>query len=111
LCKIAQAWANTIASKGSMQHSTSGYGENIFWASSDVKDAKAAIEKWYSEIKDFDWKNLDWQKGTGITYFNLLDLFPRYEPLALNILQNVLICRPLHPSDLERINRAGNSKS
>lgn len=64
LCKIAQAWANTIAQKDRMYHSTSGFGENIYWSTVDV-DGERAVQLWYSEIKDYNWKKNESQKGTG----------------------------------------------
>jgi len=65
LCMIAQAWANKIAAADQMQHSDNGYGENIHWSSGVVTDGKAPVEHWYSEVKQFDFKNGDYQKGTG----------------------------------------------
>jgi len=65
LCKVAQAWANKIAADDQMQHSDNGYGENIHWSSGIVTDGKAPVEHWYSEVKDFDFRNGDYQKGTG----------------------------------------------
>jgi len=65
MCKVAQAWANHQAKQQAMSHSTSGYGENCFWASYDVTDGKVPVEHWYTEIKDFNWSKVDHQKGTG----------------------------------------------
>lgn len=65
LCKIAQAWANTIAQKDRMYHSTYGYGENIYWCSHANKSGDVPVKLWYSEIKDYNWKKNESQKGTG----------------------------------------------
>jgi len=65
LCKVAQAWANHCAEADMMAHSENGYGENIHWSSGIVTDGKAPVDHWYSEVKDFDFKNGDYQKGTG----------------------------------------------
>jgi len=65
LCKVSQAWVNTLAKKDKMEHSMSGYGENCFWGSNDVKEGNVPVETWYSEVKDFDFKRGDYVKGTG----------------------------------------------
>jgi len=64
LGKIAQAWANELAKKGNMEHSTSGFGENVYWCTDPV-DGKRPVDQWYSEIKDYNFSNLVGQKGTG----------------------------------------------
>jgi len=66
LCKFAQQWANVIASKGSMDHSGYGYGENIYWNSGNVTDGSIPVDYWYSEVKAFNWDHNDFQKGTGL---------------------------------------------
>jgi len=67
LCKISQAWANELAKKGKMQHSTTKYGENIYWNTEPI-DGAIAVTNWYSEIKDFDFNKMEGQKGTGTLY-------------------------------------------
>ncbi|OXA51179.1 Golgi-associated plant pathogenesis-related protein 1 [Folsomia candida] len=67
MCKIAQAWANHLTTIGKMEHSnTEGFGENIYWATNDPS-ARTAVEKWYSEIKDYNFASASDQpqKGTG----------------------------------------------
>jgi len=64
LMKISQAWANTIAKMGKMQHSTSGFGENVYW-STEMVEGKRPADQWYSEIKDYNWKKGEGQSGTG----------------------------------------------
>ncbi|CAL8103222.1 unnamed protein product [Orchesella dallaii] len=64
LAKIAQAWANEVAKKGNMEHSTSGFGENVYW-NTDKPPGTRPPEAWYSEIKDFNFSKLEGQKGTG----------------------------------------------
>jgi len=65
LCKVAQAWANHQAKQQAMAHSSSGFGENCFWASYNVTDGRAPVDHWYNEIKQFNWSKVDHQKGTG----------------------------------------------
>ena len=63
---VAQAWANKLAQViGKMQHSTNGFGENVFWASGGKVGGAHPVKAWYSEIKDFNWKKIDHQPGTG----------------------------------------------
>ncbi|KAG4071421.1 hypothetical protein HA402_011575 [Bradysia odoriphaga] len=64
LCKIAQSWANINAKENRMYHSTIGYGENLYYCTEEVKGDHPA-HRWYSEIKDYDWKKNEPQKGTG----------------------------------------------
>jgi len=65
LCKVAQAWANTIAKKGNLAHSSNGYGENVYWDSGTINEGKVPVEAWYAEMKDFDFDKVDHQRGTG----------------------------------------------
>ena len=62
---MSQYWVNKLAAKDKMEHSSTGYGENIFWGSDDVTDGNIPVEAWYSEIKDYDFKKGDHIKGTG----------------------------------------------
>lgn len=64
LCKIAQAWVNTIARKDQMSHSTAGFGENVYYSSENANGDRP-VQLWYSEIKDYDWTKNVAQKGTG----------------------------------------------
>jgi len=64
LGKIAQAWANELAKKGNMEHSTAGFGENVYWCTDPI-DGKRPVDQWYSEIKDYNFSNLVGQKGCG----------------------------------------------
>ncbi|GFY70914.1 golgi-associated plant pathogenesis-related protein 1 [Trichonephila inaurata madagascariensis] len=57
LCAYAREWANNLAATDSFKHRTERkYGENIFmkWSSdpNHVISGDAAVESWYSEIKD-----------------------------------------------------------
>jgi len=65
LCQVAQAWANSIALKGNLAHSSNGYGENVYWNSGMVSEGKVPVEAWYAEIKDFNFDKIDHQRGTG----------------------------------------------
>lgn len=64
LGKIAQAWANELAKMGKMQHSTAGFGENVYW-NTEACDGKRPVDQWYSEIKDYNFSKMEGQKGTG----------------------------------------------
>ena len=55
---MAQKWAETLASKDAMQHSTGGnYGENLFaqfYCGSPLQvSGGKPVDSWYSEIKDY----------------------------------------------------------
>ncbi|XP_039630178.1 uncharacterized protein LOC120542095 isoform X1 [Polypterus senegalus] len=68
LCQDAQQWANHLASLGTIQHSNSNYGENLYckW-SSNKADAtgKDVVDYWYSEIKDYNFQTPGFQSNTG----------------------------------------------
>ncbi|CAG7818921.1 unnamed protein product [Allacma fusca] len=65
LCAVAQAWANELAEKDKMEHSNNGYGENVFWTSTAAVSGPLPVDSWYKEIKDFNFKKVDHQPGTG----------------------------------------------
>jgi uncharacterized protein YkwD len=50
LAGAAQAWADRLASRGcQLQHSSSGYGENLFWTSGRNATAEQVVGSWVSE--------------------------------------------------------------
>lgn len=57
LANIAQAHANYLARTNTLAHSTNRPGENLFASSSITGGYADAIEKWYSEKKDYDFGN------------------------------------------------------
>lgn len=73
LSKIAQGWADHLASSGSFQHSTNVYkgdklGENIAtkWSSSGADyTGKEAVDQWYSEVSKYDFRRATFASGTG----------------------------------------------
>jgi uncharacterized protein YkwD len=65
LCQVAQAWANQLAEQDKMAHSNNGYGENVFWTSTPTTTGTLPVDSWYAEIKDFNFKKIDHQPGTG----------------------------------------------
>ena len=79
LCNIAQKWADYLAAEKHMKHSShegrrcsKGHtGENLHWRGStgDVDmNGAIAVDNWYSEIKDYDYDNHGFAKGTGTLY-------------------------------------------
>lgn len=49
-----------------MQHSSEKkYGENIYWASGKAVNGKDPVDSWYSEIKQYNYKNASFSSGTG----------------------------------------------
>jgi glioma pathogenesis-related protein 2 len=70
LNNFAQNWANNLAARDTMQHSTgSGYGENIYmkWSSdpSVTASGSEAVQSWYSEISKYTYGS-GFSMGTGI---------------------------------------------
>jgi len=48
-----------------MAHSETDLGENVYWSTKTVTDGSVPVESWYAEIKDFNFKKMEPQKGTG----------------------------------------------
>uniref|UniRef100_A0A669EIS2 GLI pathogenesis-related 2 n=1 Tax=Oreochromis niloticus TaxID=8128 RepID=A0A669EIS2_ORENI len=64
----AQNWANQMLAKKKLGHSDTNDGENVYYAwSSETKTltGKEAVDSWYSEIKDYDFKKSGHQPKTG----------------------------------------------
>ncbi|XP_004072834.1 Golgi-associated plant pathogenesis-related protein 1-like [Oryzias latipes] len=68
LCDEAQKWADTCLRTHTLGHSDTEEGENVFYKSGSppVKvTGKDAVDAWYSEIKDYNFKKPGSQSGTG----------------------------------------------
>lgn len=69
LASKAQAWANHLASIGSMQHDPNAdEGENLFVSYSSEphwSSCQDAVEEWYAEIKDYDFNDPRFSSKTG----------------------------------------------
>uniref|UniRef100_A0A3P9MK36 SCP domain-containing protein n=1 Tax=Oryzias latipes TaxID=8090 RepID=A0A3P9MK36_ORYLA len=68
LCDEAQKWADTCLRTHTLGHSDTEEGENVFYKSGSppVKvTGKDAVDAWYSEIKDYNFKKSGSQSGTG----------------------------------------------
>ena len=63
--KIAQNYSEYLASIGSMQHSGGTYGENLYYGPKKVGIGKAAVDKWYSEVSNYDFSNPGYKSGIG----------------------------------------------
>ena len=87
LRKIAQKWADHLASEKSFEHSKTEdrkcskgcTGENLFYSGSTGEleiNGSEAVESWYNEIKDYDFKKPGFAMNTGIFENNFsVDLF------------------------------------
>ncbi|CAF1318844.1 unnamed protein product [Rotaria sordida] len=69
LSKLAQTWANHLASTGTLIHSKTKYrnvnvGENLRCQSWPIT-GKEATESWYNEYTKYDYHNPSYQPGTG----------------------------------------------
>jgi len=69
---MAQKWAEHIARSGKFEHSRNkGYGENIAMRWSSKKDGnlgklvKQAVNDWYNEVSQYNYKNPNPSGGTG----------------------------------------------
>jgi hypothetical protein len=67
LCQSAKNWAEQLVHRGIMENSHFGYGENIYWTSSQGEGVKGdvPVEYWYNEVTGYDWNKMDFQKNTG----------------------------------------------
>ncbi len=65
LAEYAQNWANKLARKCNMYHSSGKYGENIYWTSSTATEAEV-VDYWASEEKFFNHRNRTYKKGSGL---------------------------------------------
>ncbi|XP_034152939.1 uncharacterized protein LOC105021790 isoform X1 [Esox lucius] len=68
LCNSAQKWADHLLSSKCLKHSSTDHGENLYYASSSVPkeyNGKDAVDKWYSEIKDYHFDKSGFTPGTG----------------------------------------------
>ncbi|KAM7392099.1 hypothetical protein PAMP_022734 [Pampus punctatissimus] len=64
----AQKWADHLLEKGSLGHSDTKDGENVYnmWSSAPLKlTGKEAVDSWYSEIKDYNWSMPGFSGSTG----------------------------------------------
>ena len=64
--KYAQEWADKIAASGSISHrSNPKYGENLYMAGGPGQTGKKAIEFWYREMANFNFKKPDFTPNSG----------------------------------------------
>jgi len=63
LAKVAQNWANKLKEKGcELEHSTTKFGENIYWSKGKKRSPQEAVDAWASEKKDFNFEKLECNK-------------------------------------------------
>ncbi|XP_018523890.1 Golgi-associated plant pathogenesis-related protein 1 isoform X1 [Lates calcarifer] len=68
LTASAQKWADHLLATGTLQHSDTKDGENVFtmYSSAALKlTGKEAVDSWYSEIKDYNWSSPGFTGNTG----------------------------------------------
>lgn len=64
LAEIAQKWANKLAKKCNLEHSSSEWGENIYWTSGTAT-ATEVVDRWAREEKYFDHTNRVYKSPEG----------------------------------------------
>lgn len=64
LADYAQNWADKLAKKCNMFHSSGSYGENIYWTSSTATELEV-VDYWASEERYFNHRNRTYKKGSG----------------------------------------------
>ncbi|XP_028909733.1 Golgi-associated plant pathogenesis-related protein 1 isoform X1 [Ornithorhynchus anatinus] len=62
--QYAEALASTKVLKHSPESSRGQYGENLAWASYD-QPGKEVADRWYNEIKDYNFQHPGFTSGTG----------------------------------------------
>ncbi|XP_057688670.1 Golgi-associated plant pathogenesis-related protein 1-like [Corythoichthys intestinalis] len=63
----AQRWAEHLLVLGTLKHSDSSDGENIYykWSLAIKLTGKEAVDLWYSEVKEYNWTRPGYQTNTG----------------------------------------------
>ncbi|MDX1904756.1 MAG: CAP domain-containing protein [Thermonemataceae bacterium] len=67
LAQVAQNWANKLKNKGcEMEHSSTQYGENLYWSWGKKRTPQEAVDSWASEKEFFNFETLtcneEWYK-------------------------------------------------
>ncbi|XP_004072833.1 Golgi-associated plant pathogenesis-related protein 1-like [Oryzias latipes] len=68
MCGEAQKWADECLRIHTLGHSETKDGENVFFKSGSPSvsiTGKDAVDAWYSEIKDYNFKKPGFKSGTG----------------------------------------------
>ncbi|KAM9497006.1 uncharacterized protein Hap1MRO34_003216 [Clarias gariepinus] len=68
LCSMSQTWAEHLLAKKTLQHSNTDDGENVYYFQSSAPktiEGDEPVDKWYSEIKDYDFSKPGHQPNTG----------------------------------------------
>lgn len=66
IAEYAQAWADKIAAENRMYHrQPNRYGENIFWMSGGEVNASTPVDRWYDEIKSYNYSKPGFSMATG----------------------------------------------
>ncbi|XP_065724863.2 Golgi-associated plant pathogenesis-related protein 1-like [Drosophila suzukii] len=65
LSEVASNWAYTLMATNRRQHSTNGYGENLYWTSLTNPNPADVVRAWYNEISEYNWNYPSFSKQTG----------------------------------------------
>lgn len=59
IAAVAQKWANVLKNRGcKMEHSSTKYGENIYWSMGAKRTPQEAVDAWGSEKQYFNFETL-----------------------------------------------------
>ena len=88
----AQAWADTCPSG----HSSSGYGENMAWATY-IMSPKDVVDYWYSEEPFYDYNNPGWDPKYGhftqVVWKSTIEIGCGYRTGCSTRYSNVWVCQ------------------
>jgi len=65
LASDAEKWAKELVKLNRLQHHTGEDGENLAYASGYDMSGQRAVDMWYEEIKDYNFRNPGFSSGTG----------------------------------------------
>jgi len=65
VARVAQRWADELASRCVIQHSAGEYGENLAAGSAEIVDAGHTVAMWYDEVAKYDFKHGGFSMHTG----------------------------------------------
>ena len=56
LNQVAQKYAETLLSKGVLEHSSNGFGENLYYSMGYQITGNLPVDAWYSEVNNYNFE-------------------------------------------------------